>query len=161
MRRKLPKEEKGIRRMPKKLPAHLGNDPSPGGADQRRAYRIRVALPLRYSGRDRCCRTGAGLLADLSETGCRVHTTYLPDIGTSLALLAELPHPVLITEARVVWVADQWIGLEFLRVSPSERTRLRHFLWKHISRATVEDQRPLFSLVSSSSRMPRRLKSIS
>lgn len=147
--------------MPKKLPAHMGTDPSPGSTDQRRAYRIRVALPLRYSGRDHYCRTGAGLLADLSETGCRVQTSCLLGIGTSLALLAELPHPVLITEARVVWVADHWIGLEFLRVSPGERTRLRHFLWKHISRATLKDHRPLFSLVSSSSRIPRKLKSIS
>ncbi|HSA60919.1 MAG TPA: hypothetical protein VLE03_01655 [Nitrospiraceae bacterium] len=50
----------------------------------------------------RSVKTGAGLLADLSETGCRVRSSYPLDVSTSLALVAELPHQVLITEARVV-----------------------------------------------------------
>ena len=100
-------------------------------------------------------------MADLSETGCRVHSTHPLKVGAALALVAELPHPVLITEARVVWVAGQWSGLEFLRVSPAERTRLRHFLWSHISLATVNDQRPLFTLVHNSHPDRKGLKAIS
>ena len=130
-------------------------------ADQRRTYRIPVSLSLRFAGRRRQGNTGAGLLADLSETGCRVHSLQPLDVGSILALVAELPHPLLITEARLAWVDGEWSGLEFLRVSPTELTRLRHFLWKNISRATVSDQRPLFSLVNSSSPNRRRLKAIS
>jgi PilZ domain len=100
-------------------------------------------------------------LSDLSETGCRVQSRHPLKIGTSLALVAELPHPVLITEARVVWVTGRWNGLEFLRVSPTERTRLRHFLWRHISRAMVTDHPPLFTLVSSSHQNRKGLKAIS
>ena len=100
-------------------------------------------------------------MADLSETGCRVQSTHPLKVGTSLALVTELPHPVLITEARVVWVAGQWSGLEFLRVSPTERTRLRRFLWKHISRAMLQQQRPLFTLVSSTNQNRKELKAIS
>jgi hypothetical protein len=100
-------------------------------------------------------------LADLSETGCRVQSTHPLKVGASLALVAELSDPVLITEARVVWAVGQWSGLEFLRVSPTERTRLRHFLWKHMSRAMVDDQRPLFALVSNSQQTRKGLKPLS
>lgn len=122
-----------------------------------------VSYSLRFSYRQRSVRTGAGILADVSETGCRVRNSYPLDVSTSLALVAELPHPVLITEARVVWAVDQWRGLEFLRLSPTERTRLRHFLWKHIRRAVVNDQRPLFSILSASSqnRKGKGLKAVS
>jgi len=137
--------------MDKMKPAPFRSGVPLPAADQRRACRIPVSSSLRFSYRQRSGKTGAGLLADLSETGCRVRSTYPLDVSTSLALVVELPHPVLITEARVVWAADQWRGLEFLRLSPTERTRLRHFLWKQISRAIVNDQRPLFSIVSGSS----------
>lgn len=130
-------------------------------ADQRRTYRIPVSLSLQFAGRQRQGKTGAGLLADLSETGCRVHSTFPLYVNNALALVAELPQPLLITKARVVWVTGEWSGLEFLQVSPIERTRLRQFLWKKISRATVNDQRPLFSLLHNAGLNRKRLKAIS
>jgi len=145
----------------KKTPARFCSGASLTEVDQRRAYRIPVSLSLRFSRRERIGKTGEGLLADLSETGCRVQSTYPLKVGTCLALVAELPHPVLITNACVVWVAGHWSGLEFLRVSPTERTRLRHFLWRHISRTMVDDQRPLFSLVRSSDQNRKGLKALS
>lgn len=150
-----------MRRTSKKTPARFRSGAPLTEVDQRRAYRIPVSLSLRFSGRQPFGKTGAGLLADLSETGCRVQSTYPLKIGTCLALVAELPQPVLITEARVVWATDRWSGLEFLRVSPTERTRLRHFLWRHISRAMINDQRPLFSLVRSSDQNRKGLKTLS
>jgi hypothetical protein len=156
----LTKREKGTRRTPKKNPARFRSGAPFSEADQRRAYRIPVSLSLRFSGRQRFGKTGAGLSSDLSETGYCVQSRYPLKIGTSLALVAELPHPVLITEARVVWVTGRRSGLEFLRVSPTERTRLRHFLWRHISRAMVSDHPPLFTLVSSSHQNRTRLKAI-
>jgi c-di-GMP-binding flagellar brake protein YcgR len=140
-------------------PFHTGAPPAE--TDLRRTYRIPVSLSLQFSGRHRLGKTGTGLLADLSENGCRIHSTHPLKVGTSLALVAELPHPVLITEARVVRVAGQWSGLEFLRVSPAERTRLRHFLWSHISLAMINNQRPLFTLVCNSHPDRKGLKAIS
>lgn len=143
--------------MTKSHPTPCGSCVPAAETDQRRACRIPVSFSLQFSGRQRLGKTGAGLLADLSETGCRVQSTSPMKVGASLALVAELSCPVLITEARVAWVAGQWSGLEFLRVSPTERTRLRRFLWKHMSRDLIDDQRPLFALVSSS---PQTLKGL-
>ena len=88
--------------MPKNKPAAVHNSGPSSDTDQRQAYRILAAVTLRFSSRQRIGKTGAGLLADLSETGCRLQSTYPLKVGAVLALVAELPHPVLITETRVV-----------------------------------------------------------
>ena len=51
-------------------------------------------------------------------------------------------------------------GIEFLRVTARERTRLRHFLWKHMTRATLRGGPPLFGLVDQLSPRGPNLKSL-
>jgi len=74
--------------------------------------------------------------------------------------IPETSHPVLISEARVILAAENEYGIEFLRVTARERTRLRHFIWKYMNRSTLRDGLPLFTLVDQSSPRRPQLKSL-
>lgn len=127
--------------------------------DQRQTYRIATSRPLRYAPRQTTSRIGQALLLDLSDVGCRVESTSLLAMGERLALVIELPQPVLITDAQVMWADGSRYGLSFARVSPLERSRLRRFLWKHLPDAAMSDLLPLFAVIEEphhSQRHPHR-----
>ena len=106
------------------------------------------------SATDRCQHVGDGTALNLSESGCKLYSAHLLPIGSFWDLDLTIPetlHPVLISEVRVVWAAENECGIGFLHGTARERTRLRQFLWKHINRSTLRDGPPLFTLVDQSS----------
>ena len=74
--------------------------------------------------------------------------------------IPETSRPVLISEVRVIWAAENEYGIEFLRVTARERTQLRHFIWKRMNRSTLRGGRPLFTLIDHSSTRRLHLKSL-
>ena len=118
----------------------------------------------RCSATDSFQHVGDGAVLDLSESGCKLRSTQVLPIGSFWDLYLTVPEtsrPVLISEVRVIWAAGNEYGIEFLRVTARERTRLRHFLWKHMNFATLRDGLPLFTLVDHSSSSRPQLKSLS
>lgn len=110
--------------------------------DQRQTYRITVTQSILFATRHKASPAGDARLRDLSDSGCCLNHAGQCQAGDRLALVLELPQPVLITDARVVWTNGTLCGLEFVQVSPLELTRLRRFLWKQISHATIDDLQP-------------------
>ena len=131
--------------------------------DRRSAQRVPVQIMVRLSATDSFQHVGEGVALDLSESGCKLCSVQGLPIGSFWDLYLTVPEtsrPVLISEIRMVWASENEYGIEFLRVTARERTRLRHFIWKHMNRSALRGGPPLFTLVDHSS--PRRpyLKSL-
>ena len=126
----------------------------PGQAtDRRAAQRVPVQLIVRLSATDHFQHVSHGVALDLSERGCKISSTEALPIGSFWDLYLTIPEtsrPILISEVRVVRSAQLECGIEFLRITARERTRLRHFLWKHMNRSTLKGELPLFALVDRS-----------
>ena len=153
----------GRRRTDKRVTTHLPVQ----GTDRRAAQRIPVQIMVRFSATDSFQHVGDGVALDLSESGCKLCSAQLLPIGSFWDLYLTVPEtsretsrPVLISEVRVIWAAENEYGIEFLRVTARERTRLRHFIWKHMNRSTVRDGLTLFTLVDHSSPQRPHLKSL-
>ena len=149
----------GRRRTGKLVTTH----PPVQAPDRREAQRVPVQLMVRFSATDSFQHIGEGVALDLSESGCKLCSTQVLPIGSFWDLyltIPEMSRPVLISEVRVVWVTEHEYGVEFLRVTARERTRLRHFLWKHMNRSTLRGGPPLFALVDHSSPRRPQLKSL-
>ena len=149
----------GRRRTGKLVTTH----PPVQAPDRREAQRVPVQIMVRFSATDSFQHIGEGVALDLSESGCKLCSTQVLPIGSFWDLyltIPEMSRPVLISEVRVVWVTEHEYGVEFLRVTARERTRLRHFLWKHMNRSTLRGGPPLFALVDHSSPRRPQLKSL-
>lgn len=149
----------GRRRTSKRVTTHPVQ-----ATDRRSAQRVPVQIMVRFSATDSFQHVGDGVALDLSERGCKLCSAHVLPLGSFWDLYLTVPEtscPVLISEVRVVWAAENEYGIEFLRVTARERTRLRHFIWKHMNRSTLRDGLPLFTLVDHST-SPRRphLKSL-
>ena len=149
----------GRRRTGKRVTTHLPVQ----ATDRRAAQRVPVRIMVRFSATDSFQHVGDGVALDLSESGCKLCSAQVLPIGSFWDLYLTIPEtscPVLISEVRVIWAAENAYGIEFLRVTTRERTRLRHFIWKHMNRSALRGGPPLFTLVDHSS--PRRfhLKSL-
>jgi len=149
----------GRRRTDKRVTTH----PSVQAPDRRTAQRVLVQIMARFSATDSFQHVGDGVALDLSESGCKLCSALVLPIGSFWDLYLTIPEtsrPVLIAEVRVVWATEHEYGIEFLRVTARERTRLRHFLWKHMNRSTLRGGPPLFTLVDHSSPRRPHLKSL-
>ncbi|NOT21395.1 MAG: PilZ domain-containing protein [Nitrospiraceae bacterium] len=138
------------------------NDSKIQGTDLRGAQRASVEVVARFSATDRF-QLGNGMAPNLSETGCKICCTETLSIGSTWALyltISETSRPVLISEVRVVWAEEKEYGIEFLRVTARELTRLRHFIWEHMNRSTLGGGPPLFTLVDHSSPQGSHLTSL-
>jgi hypothetical protein len=150
----------GRRRTDKRMTTH----PPVQATDPRAAQRDPVQIMVRFSGTDIFHHVGDGVALDLSESGCQLRSAQVLPIGSFWDLYLTVPEtsrPVLISEVRVIWAAGNEYGIEFLRVTAQERTRLRHFIWKHMNCSTLRDGLPLFTLVDHSSSSRPQLKSLS
>ena len=148
----------GRRRTGKRVTTHPVQDP-----DRRSAQRVPVQIMVRFSATDSFQHIGDGVALDLSESGCKLCSAQMLPIGSFWDLYLTIPEmsgPVLISEVRVIWAAEDEYGIEFLRVTARERTRLRHFIWKHMNRSTLRGGPPLFTLVDNSSPRLPHLKSL-
>ena len=131
--------------------------------DRRSAQRVAVQIMVRFSATDSFQHVGEGVALDLSESGCKLCSVQGLPIGSFWDLYLTVPEtsrPVLISEIRVVWASENEYGIEFLRVTARERTRLRHFIWKHMNRSALRGGPPLFTLVDHSSPRRPHLKSL-
>lgn len=131
--------------------------------DRRAAQRVPVHLMVRFSATERFQHVGHGTALDLSESGCKLCSEQVLPIGSFWDLYLTIPEtsrPILISEVRVVWAANNEYGVEFLRITSRERTRLRHFLWKQMTRSILEGGPPLFALLDHSSPGRPNLKSL-
>jgi c-di-GMP-binding flagellar brake protein YcgR len=149
----------GRRRTDKRMTTH----PPVQATDRRAAQRVPVQIMVRFSATDSFQHIGDGTALDLSESGCKLCSAHVLPIGSFWDLYLTIPEtsrPVLISEVRVVWATEHEYGIEFLRVTARERTRLRHFLWKHMNRSTLRGGPPLFTLVDHSSPRRPHLKSL-
>ncbi len=143
----------GRRRPGKRVTTH----PPVQASERRAAQRVPVRLMVRFSATNHFQHVGHGTALDLSESGCKVCSTEALPIGSSWDLYLTIPapsRPILVSEGRVIWAANSEYGIEFLQITTRERTRLRHFLWKQMTRSILDDGRPLFTLVDHSN--PRR-----
>ena len=131
--------------------------------DRRAAQRVPVQIIVRFSATDSFQHVGDGVALDLSESGCKLCSAQVLPIGSFWNLYLTIPETsrlVLISEVRVIWAAENEYGIEFLLVMARERTRLRHFIWKHINSSTLKSGLPLFTLLDHSSPRPPHLKSL-
>ena len=131
--------------------------------DRRAAQRVPVQIMVRFSATDSFQHVGDGVAIDLSESGCKLCSAQVLPIGSFWDLYLTIPEtsrPVLISEVRVIWAAGNEYGIEFLRVTARELTRLRHFIWKHMNRSTLRGGPPLFTLVDHSNPRRPHLKSL-
>ena len=85
-------------------------------------------IPVTFSGK----ANGTGTLFDLSTGGCKIEARSTPPLGASLTLRLALSHkanPVKIDAAIVGWtIKDQYFGVKFLDVKPSQRLALDQFI---------------------------------
>jgi hypothetical protein len=149
----------GRRRSGKRTPTH-----HPVQATGRRAaQRLPVQLMVRLSATDRAQQIGEGTTLDLSKNGCKLCSAHVLPIGSFGDLyltIHETSPPILISAVRAVRVAEHEYGIDFLRVTAQERIRLRHFLWKQMTRSAIKSGPPLFALVGHSSPQQPNLKSL-
>lgn len=106
----------------------------------RRKYpRFQVDLPVSFS-EDRL--EGTGTMIDLSVEGCRIRSEASVFTGDYLAMQLHLPDqdcPLRIDLAAVRWSIGQEFGVEIIRLSPDQQTRLRELIHaveeRHCSKA--------------------------
>jgi hypothetical protein len=149
----------GPRRTDKQVTTHPPVQPT----DCRAAQRVPVQISIRFSASDNFQHIGHGVALDLSESGCKLCSAQVLPIERFWNLYLTIPETsrlVLISEVRVIWAAENEYGIEFLRVMPRERTRLRHFIWKHMNRAALKRRPPLLTLLDHSSPGRPQLKSL-
>jgi c-di-GMP-binding flagellar brake protein YcgR len=149
----------GERRRDKRVTTH----PPVQAADSRAAQRAPVRIMVRFSSTDSFQHVGNGVALDLSESGCKIRSAQVLSIGSCWSLYLAIPETsrlILISEVRVTWATENEFGIEFLRINARERTRLRHFIWKHMKRSTLKSGPPLFNLLDDSSPRRPQLKSL-
>ena len=149
----------GRQRTGKRVATH----PPAQAPDRRAAQRVPVQIMVRFSATDSFQHVGDGMALDLSESGCKLCSAQVLPTGSFWDLYLTIPEtsrPVLISEVLVIWAAGNEYGIKFLRVTARERTRLRHFIWKHMNRSTLRGGPPLFTLVDNSSPRLPHLKSL-
>jgi c-di-GMP-binding flagellar brake protein YcgR len=85
-------------------------------------------IPVTFSGN----ANGTGTLYDLSTGGCKIEAHTTPPLGASITLRLALSNkttPVKIDAAIVGWtIKDQYFGVKFLNVEPTERLALDRFI---------------------------------
>lgn len=128
--------------------------------DRRQTYRIVMAQPVGAAIEQGLNLNDIAALKNLSESGCLLqgYRSFRP--GEKLKLVLDLPQPVCITEARIVWTNGTRCRLEFIRISPVERARLWRFLWKHLGQASIHDLQPLVTITGEPHYSSRGLRSM-
>jgi c-di-GMP-binding flagellar brake protein YcgR len=85
-------------------------------------------IPVTCSGK----ANGTGTLYDVSTGGCKIQTESTPPLGSSLTLRLAVSlraEPLKIDAAIVGWtIKDQYFGVKFLEVKPSERLVLDPYI---------------------------------
>src|ERR1041384_2018559 len=98
---------------------------------ERRGRRLRLNCRLFFFGEDDF--EGEATILDLSTGGCQATSLSEVRVGTTLRLslfLQDQEWPLRIDEALVRWVKGPTFGLEFTKIRPAQRERVRAIIMK-------------------------------
>ena len=98
---------------------------------ERRGRRLRLSCRLFFFGEDDF--EGEATILDLSTGGCQATSPSEVQVGTTLRLslfLQDQEWPLRIDEALVRWVKGPMFGLEFTKIRPAQRERVRAIIMK-------------------------------
>ena len=98
---------------------------------ERRGRRLKVSCRLFFFGEDDF--EGEATILDLSTGGCQATSLSEVRVGTTLRLslfLQDQEWPLRIDEALVRWVKGPTFGLEFTKIRPAQRERVRVIIMK-------------------------------
>jgi len=118
--------------------------------DARHAERLSFNCRITYTGEIPLHpHIGEGLTKDLSMTGIKIVGNQPVNRGTLLTLTIALPDgqpPLIIFSALVIWVSGVHFSIRFMQLSREARKRLQSFIWKNISKDTVDNKRTRFKI---------------
>jgi len=98
---------------------------------ERRGRRLKLNCRLFFFGADDF--EGEATILDLSTGGCQATSLSEVQVGTMLRLslfLQDQEWPLRIDEALVRWVKGPTFGLEFTKIRPAQRERVRAIIMK-------------------------------
>jgi PilZ domain len=98
---------------------------------ERRGRRLKLNCRLFFFGADDF--EGEATILDLSTGGCQATSLSELRVGTTLRLslfLQDQEWPLRIDEALVRWVKGPTFGLEFTKIRPAQRERVRALIMK-------------------------------
>jgi len=116
--------------------------------DRRATPRFRVQFRTTVS--DPTQPEGAGLILDLSRSGCRLESPLLILPGLSLELRIYVPGlewPLMIDGADVQWVSEETAGLAFVRIREAEQQRLDEVLTTRLAKKSEDGDEEQFEVV--------------
>lgn len=93
-----------------------------------RERRVVVKAPVSFEGKS---GTGKGTLFNLSLGGCALESIAGVDMDATIKLSLHIPtdkKPVTVGRAKVTWTAGNDVGVEFLNMNETGKTRLRNYL---------------------------------
>ena len=94
----------------------------------RKHIRFAVQLPVSFSGDQ---LSDEGTILNVSAEGCAITAAAVVGAGAYLQLtmrLREREEPIQIDLAAVRWVSGLRLGVEFIKIRPEERERLKKFV---------------------------------
>ena len=94
----------------------------------RKHTRFAVQLPVSFSG-DQI--SDGGTILNVSAEGCAITSDTVAGVAVYLQMtmqLREREEPVQVDLAAVRWIAATRFGVEFIKIRPEERERLRKFV---------------------------------
>lgn len=98
---------------------------------ERRGRRLKLTCRLFFFGENDF--EGEATILDLSTGGCQATSLSEVQVGTTLRLslfLQDQEWPLRIDEALVRWVKGPMFGLEFTKIRPAQRERVRAIIMK-------------------------------
>jgi hypothetical protein len=94
----------------------------------RKHTRFAVQLPVSFSGDQ---LSDGGTILNVSAEGCAITSNTVAGVGVYLQLTMQLrgrEEPILVDLAAVRWSVATRFGVEFIKIRPEERERLKLFV---------------------------------
>ncbi len=120
-------------------------------SDRRYAKRIPIQYRVAYF-KEEGARIvkGAGVLKNLSKTGCMILGATTSSLGSRLTLLLDVEDgqaPIRLTDVLVSWIGKDSFAVKFPMLSPEQRKRLQGVIVKNIGLSYLDDRRAAFRIV--------------
>ena len=120
-------------------------------SDRRYAKRIPIQYRVAYF-KEEGARIvkGAGVLKNLSKTGCMILGATTSSLGSRLTLLLDVEDgqaPIRLTDVLVSWIGKDSFAVKFPMLSPEQRKRLQVVIVKNIGLSYLDDRRAAFRIV--------------
>lgn len=100
--------------------------------ERREAERVPMHVRVTYMhASETFTNTAEGFIRDLSPIGCGIRGRISPVVGSKISLTLCLPDrepPLCIVDARVAWVAGDFFGVKFPKLTTADH----HRVWRHM-----------------------------